>query len=65
MQADRLVASGAKTVLVATNDGCIRDCLTGSFVVSSRLLLKEVTKVRIAERRLHDCMAACHQEWDR
>jgi len=48
-QAARLVGAGSKSVLVATNDQCIKDCLSGAFFVSSALLLKEVTKVPLLE----------------
>ena len=46
-QAKRLVTAGAKSVLVATNDRCIRDCVSGAYFVSSASLLNEVTKVRL------------------
>ena len=56
-QAARLVAAGSKSVLVATNDQCIRDCLSGAFFVSSALLLKEVTKVQVDSIPKHEQMS--------
>ena len=59
-QAARLVAGGSKSVLVATNDQCIKDCLSGAFFVSSALLLKEVTKVPLpTDRPTQSLSCAC------
>jgi len=58
-QAARLVGAGSKSVLVATNDQCIKDCLSGAFFVSSALLLKEVTKVPFLNNSAKQAHALC------
>ena len=46
LQANRLLQSGAKQVLLATDDAGIKDCITGAFAVSAVSLVREISKVR-------------------